>query len=106
MNAAQEEARRKSVIDIQHQAKLEAQDAEAESKTGEDEVDNEESVSAVSGITPTSEHNLEESKVGRVGDGLVAEKKKPLDIKPVMKMVRAASSVKNLEVQNQKSTGE
>ena len=57
LNAAHEEAKRKSVIDIQHQAKLDAQDAEAESKTGEDEAENEESVSAVSGITPTSEHN-------------------------------------------------
>ena len=58
---------------------------EAESKTGGDD---EGDASSVSGITPTSDFNQEESKVREQVGGGSSEKKKPIDFKPVMKTVK------------------
>ena len=80
-DSAAEEQKKKAAIDEQHQAKLDALDVEAESKTGGDD---EGDASSVSGITPPSDFGHEESKAS----GASSAKKKPIEFKPVMKMLK------------------
>ena len=80
-DSAAEEEKKKAAIDEQHQATLDALDVEAESKTGGDD---EGDASSVSGITPRSDLGHEESKAS----GARIEKKKPIEFKPVMKMLK------------------